>query len=252
MCPQFNGVGRMSPGFGAGAGLSPELRALLATNPQFMFAANTGRTPNFSVPGTIITGLADLSGNGHNGTVVSLVGGFNLTYILDGNGKPTLQFPAGGVTINVTGNIGVSTTNIFAWRYILGDAPGANTEVLFSDGNIFLAVNAAGSFIEYFDGSAVKAVGIAVVGTHDYILVNNGGTNQSTLYVDGVANGPQAYVPTALASPVHISCQDNVGGTYPLLSGKLYDFARWTSVANLANIITTFDAFNVATFGPHS
>jgi len=243
-----SGVGPTRPAFCAGTGYTGARAALLNTAPALAWFANEGVTADGSHH---VSAVLDQSGNSHSASV----GGTGVIISsADAGGYMRLLYPATGAALVAAGAVPASTNMIFAFRYVLGDAPGAATEVIWTDGTRWLAVNysSGGGLLLFFDGTSQRQLAPAMTGKHDVVVVANATGGHVTAYIDGVAQTPATYAPAAWATTVWAGGLATTGAPFPLVSGSLYIFCYWPSVAQAANIIAAFDSFSTLAFGPHA
>lgn len=232
--------------------------ALHATAPAIELYADVGRDPSSATPGTVVTALADQSGNGHNATVSGSV-----TYTPNASSKPALKFPASGGRIAFSGAIAASQSHTFAWRYKLGDAVGAAVEILLASNTspaaMFVTINwttgATTGVIRYsnVDSTGYDLGVVPDAGMHDYTLVIDNANTRATLYIDGVAQTPVTITAgkNAWAIPA-IGGSYASAATYPLVSGDLHAFCYWGDAASATARDAAFRALATVAYGAHS
>ena len=194
--PHFNGVGQMSPGFGAGQGLVNAIAAVAATNPAFWLDVNRGTlSPGGSV-GTAQASLADYNYSGRNLTTYPLHNASQGT----GANKPTLQqLPDNanclgfGVTqgMSVATAFGASASHTFSFVYNPLNLNAANETIWNSDaagGFIIYAKSnnsgGAGTTLTVFDTTNFYTLANLQLGVHSYIITIDAVASQTKVYID--------------------------------------------------------------------
>jgi hypothetical protein len=214
--------------------------------------AYLGLTPSSPSPGTNITAWADQSTNHNNGTKAGVN---NITYQVDGYGKPYLQYPATNATFNLGSNLSASHTQTFAFAYDSNGAFGNAIEVILASDivNEYITVNFSSDpgACYYNDGTGAKKIGTIPAGKHYNVIVVD--AVNATLYVDGT---PQT--PTAIVTATNVWSNTCIGGkqgdptSFPLLSGRISAIYVAADALNTAARVTAFDTYCTAAFGAHS